>query len=109
MTPMGRGAAMRSTKSNSPASGEAATSSRTSTAMRSISSWRERMARGVNRGMAVRRSGPWRGGSRVTTISMGWLGAPSLPRMRPCWLENRSGWEDTSTMSACRVTAQNDW
>ena len=76
--------------------------------MRSISSWRDRMARGVNRGMATRRSGPWRGGSSMTTISDGGAGAPGWPRMRPWALENRSGWDAMSVMSACLVTAQKD-
>ena len=107
MTPMGSGAATRSTKSNSP-SPEAARSSSTRTAMRSISSWRSRMALGVKRGMATRRSGPCVGGSSMTTISEGGGGAPGWPRMRPWALENRSGWAAMSMMSACLVTAQNE-
>ena len=65
-------------------------------------------ARGVKRGMATRRNGPWRGGSSMTTISDGGAGAPGWPRMRPWALENRSGWEAISVMSACLVMAQKD-
>ncbi len=61
----------------------AAASSRISTAMRSISSWRDRIARGVKRGIATRRNGPWRGGSSVTTISVGCAGAPIGPEDEP--------------------------
>ena len=76
--------------------------------MWSISSSRERMARGVKRGIAARRNGPCRGGSRVTTMSDGCMPAPERPRTRPPALEKRSGWAEISTMSACRVMAQND-
>ena len=57
--------------------------------------------------MATRRSGPCRGGSRVTTISIGCPGEPFGPRMSPCSFENRVGCDATSRMSACFVMAQN--
>ena len=72
-----------------------------------MSSLRALIARGVRRRMATRRSGPWRGGSRVTTISIGWPIAPFGPIIRPCSLENRTGCDATSRMSACLVIAQN--
>ena len=75
--------------------------------MASISSWRSRMARGVNRRMATRRRGPWRGGSRVTTISDGCEGVPIGLRTRPCSFEKRCGCDAISTTSACFVIAQN--
>ena len=99
ITPIGSGAAMRSTKSNSSPP-LAATGCRRGSrrAMRSISSWRDRMARGVNRRIATRRSGPCRGGSRVTTISIGWpaLRAVGPERCSPCSFEKRSGCDATS-------------
>ncbi len=98
---------MRSTKSNSSESSAAATSSTISTAMRSISSWRNRIARGVKRGMATLRKGPCRGGSSVTIISVGCEFAPIGPSMSPCAFENATGCDATATMSACFVIAQN--
>ncbi len=104
---------MRSTKSNSLVPSVAATSSRISAVMRSISAKRERIARGVKRRIATRRSGPCRGGSSVTTISVGWPGTDSEPSgptgmtMSPCSFEKRSGCEATHWMSPCFVIAQN--
>ena len=100
---------MRSTKSNSSVPSATATSSSTSAAMRSISSCRDRIARGVRRRIPTRRSGPWRGGSSVTTISVGCAGAPVRPRIRPCSFEKRTGCAAMSVMSACLVIAQNGW
>ena len=44
----------------------------------------------------------------MTTISDGGAGALGWPRMRPWALENRSGWDAMSVMSACLVMPQKD-
>ena len=75
--------------------------------MRSMSARCSRTARGVKRPFATRRTGPWRGGSSMTTISDGGITTPAGRSVIPCALEKRSGCFEISRMSACFVIAQN--
>jgi len=107
ITASGNGAATRSTKSPS-VDPFTTPSPSTSRAMRSTSSWRARIARGVKRELTTRRIGPCLGGSIITRISVGGTGpAPSRASVMPAALPKRSGCDATCMMSACLVTAQN--
>ena len=108
MIASGKGAAILSTKSNSPEIPASATESMISTAMRSMSERRARTARGVKRRITTRRIGPCRGGSSIMTISGSvTAGASVRASMTPWAFEKRRGFVEICTMSACFVMAQN--
>ena len=77
------------------------------TAMRSISSWRDRMALGSEPGHGHPAQRTVVGRVQHDDHLRRRRGATQVAEVRPWALENRSGWAAMSVMSACLVTAQN--